>query len=753
MSLRVWIPFNREISFTENKGLDEITYVSGELVNATNGKLGPCCASINNTISLNWIYPESETNAITICAWVKGVVTLFNKNNFTLGINTSLSNAMVESKYNTTTSTSGTIPSADIDNWHHIIVYIVNRAMQVYVDGNYCGMINILGAAVSWGIINNGVNTFIIGAQGQQGYINDFRIYDHRLSLLEINELRKGLIFHQKFNYKLSDNLFQFDNGIYTHENSYNSVSSSTDAVSTGCKVWADVIPGQTYIFSIATDREISSYHGGYKKCTVWLYLYENEISWTTTNAVYQLFTTSHATYKKLGSNRYSWIYTIPEGRHKCCVRVNHYSDGTTSMSSKWWDFRLYEANVNINDSSGYDIIPDSNGSLEVNVGSPRYDTCVQFNQNYITLSRDLMVTDSITINHWVYLDTWNATNFGRTISCTEGGGWNFEGQSNLQFPVFTNGKYLTASVAYSSLSSGWHMLTGSFNGVTTSLYVDGILKHTNTQATKYPITYNTTNGIFIGAKAGVNQYEPTSDACYFTGKLSDIRIYATCLSAEDIKDLYNVSTIIDNTGNLLTHDLQEYNKNIFTPENLNEEVFNKITYKNPVQYSIRNGQAAFALNPEWFYLRPTGGTASANTSTLGNYFITSKQYKLDLWIDADDILYQDANVPGGIRVYYTDGTTSDACVINGNKNSPLGFQHKVYYTDKTKTVKGIYVYYYTPIPAYYRADSSITAVDDVEQDIKKIGITKVEALNEIISDNVLKIYDNKFEVNKLNEY
>ena len=85
-----------------------------------------------------------------------------------------------------------------------------------------------------------------------------------------------------------------------------------------------------------------------------------------------------------------------------------------------------------------------------------------------------------------------------------------------------------------------------------------------------------------------------------------------------------------------------------------------------------------------------------------------------------------------------------------GDVSNPKGFQHVTYYTDPTKTVRGIYIYYDFHNPAYYRADSSITEVKDV--DIQKSGIVETGGCHEAIEDEILRIYDNKIECSSLIE-
>ena len=77
--------------------------------------------------------------------------------------------------------------------------------------------------------------------------------------------------------------------------------------------------------------------------------------------------------------------------------------------------------------------------------------------------------------------------------------------------------------------NGSWNHLVATFDGTTRKLYVNGVLKNSDT-----PTTPNVTAGqsLYIGS------YSTPSN--YFPGQIDDVRIYNYALTATQIKQLYN---------------------------------------------------------------------------------------------------------------------------------------------------------------------------------------------------------------------
>lgn len=177
-----------------------------------------------------------------------------------------------------------------------------------------------------------------------------------------------------------------------------------------------------------------------------------------------------------------------------------------------------------------------------------------KFNNNYVRVARsNTLPTEALTVNVWAYMSNWaNFANGMRLISCTESGGWNFENSgTDIRFYIYDGSAKAykgTSGIACSSLASGWHMFTGTFNGTLASFYIDGQLIDTGSTFTNAPngvIGYNSSNYFIIGAEPGTGTN--ITSGYYFNGYMNDVEIYGTCFSAEEILHKYKNRGAVDN--------------------------------------------------------------------------------------------------------------------------------------------------------------------------------------------------------------
>ena len=80
-----------------------------------------------------------------------------------------------------------------------------------------------------------------------------------------------------------------------------------------------------------------------------------------------------------------------------------------------------------------------------------------------------------------------------------------------------------------------WHQVTGTYDGQTLKLYLDGVLR--NQLNATGAIHYEYNNYIMLGADAGV--YNQTDQNCpqYFRGELDEVRIYPVALTYAQVMD------------------------------------------------------------------------------------------------------------------------------------------------------------------------------------------------------------------------
>ena len=482
--------------------------------------------------------------------------------------------------------------------WYHVCFTYDGNTIKLYVNGRldgthtYSDQVNVPDYVhvFTWSSNDNAGNPTIHPNYKLHGYMNDFRIYDHTLSAREVKEISKGLVAHYELKGMGRTNYLK-GAGLYTENNplirNSTDVSHMNDSYVYHTGTLSVTVPTDgTYTLVLECDGVPSGHvtSGTPASSRCFCFFLQNTS------------TSTHYSWKNYGtgvSGEKYGQFDLPAGTYH--VRTNLYAADNVKYTLKFWNMKMVKGGYdpydiwcpNANDTlystlglntdiesdvSGYGNHATKSTTFEVANGSPKYGTCYVFpNSSYINCGRGTMVRDAITVNCWAYMDNWGDYTNRRIASCTESGGWNLEpnaenAANGMCFAVGTGASsntYInaTANIACSSMSSGWHMFTGTYDGYTARIYIDGVYRGSSSSfGSRTPIFYNSTNSVFIGAEAGASGSTPGGS--YFNGKISDFRIYGTALSSDDIAELYKVPASTDKDGNLFACDFYENNKN-----------------------------------------------------------------------------------------------------------------------------------------------------------------------------------------------
>lgn len=351
MSLRVWLPLNGSLT---NKGdyLQSVTATSATVNNA--GKIGKCysmAGASNNAIK--GVFKCNTTN-MSFCIWVK-----FNSLSVTHLLDCRINDTdgyqpmYIETSRiqvgNGATSFSDVSYNFTTGVWYHIAVVYSSSNTKVYVNGILAGT-----TTASKGYNYNRELPFYIGSRFTgtnplNGLVNDFRIYNHSLSANEVKSIARALCMY----YPLDNNGFNNLNlepiaNLYTSTTPWTTSSASKDGYYWVTNSAFEGEIGATYTISVQCDGNLASGHstGGVsasnKYWTLWLYVCNSGKSGWEGNT-YDLpicLTNSNYNYRKIG-NTHVWTYTMTGTQKYISLRTNSYSDGSTSLTLHWWNFKI----------------------------------------------------------------------------------------------------------------------------------------------------------------------------------------------------------------------------------------------------------------------------------------------------------------------------------------------------------------------------------------------------------------------------
>lgn len=143
--------------------------------------------------------------------------------------------------------------------------------------------------------------------------------------------------------------------------------------------------------------------------------------------------------------------------------------------------------------------------------------------------------SEEITVSAWFYIDKFTPATL---VSGYHNGGYRlgFDDGNDLWWTLnLENAGDVSLPVQHENIARGqWHQVTGTYDGKTMKLYLDGILRNqANATGT---IHYENDNSIILGAEAGAAD---TPEKCppYFTGGLDEVRIYPVALTYSQVMD------------------------------------------------------------------------------------------------------------------------------------------------------------------------------------------------------------------------
>ena len=600
MALQIWLPLT---GHTRNRGAWNSTLEfqpsNTNFITVDNsGKLGQCYA-FNSTATNNGIYhvdgnymaDHINNKSFSICAWIQTTATDTCVISLSYGLRLFVGDTSHTyiALYNSSRTVNCAANMAVNDGkWHHIcgIYNVDTNKIQFYVDGvkkNEVSYTSGYTYASSW---NNGLfigrdpnNSTVNDHYHYKGKMNDVRVYDHALSPIEVTGIAKGLCVHYKLDTPSSiSNLVR--NVSYNVYNNYASAGFTATLTNTGrtynsCKIYRLTYTPGSDASKLNNVKSSLANHGIYgfgrtflanTKYCFWILCKpishpdtvvggtaSNISGWTEIPMKKysdDWFIVGQCRKGNVTENKTDSIYTsfktpsaeagVPITIDFCCP---HLVEGSDSILP---EYDYVGTNPGITDSSGYSNHGTKSGNIPISSSTPRYSYSTKFDSGAhinVTLTTGGF-GNTYTFSWWGKYSNysshmmWGFSNGNRLNLYMSGGNfyWNTGDGSSNPFNV--------SAATYGD--NQWHHFTVTGDGTTAKLYIDGVFK---ANAKTYKGITGTT--IYMNGWDSGTSYN-------FNGQLSDFRLYATCLSADDIKRLYNTPASVSKIGQFLGCEFNE---------------------------------------------------------------------------------------------------------------------------------------------------------------------------------------------------
>ena len=616
MALKVWLPLNGSL---ENKGISDITVTNNGATVNNNGKIGKCYSfdgtadkiyTTNFLINNEWSYGCWFYSATSERGWE--AIIILNNNGGDSDIQFGLYIKPSSKSLQTTANGQYSIISYVPDQWNHFLATFDGSILTTYINGVEVNTKTITNSLLTRANLTIGARSTSTNGAGTsasnffQGRINDVRIYDHCLSPLEVKEISQGLVLHYKLNgfcggvngnilnnTSFKDQYIQstgwdttkngtqlarswggYNGGVSNQATVYHAHLKQFnndwvyEYIKTSNETWlgisqsglqTKIVAGETYTFSweqYCVDGVNYTGTGLYYYKTGATYAeFHLGLIYGNTNRVMGQWQKFSRTFIAPTDGDYSknmswYIYGHYGGNGTFYVRHPKLEKGSIATS---WTPALSEMGIDtskITDSSGYGNDGIINGNLITDNNTSKYSSSTFFDGNTAAIKipfNDIIKDKNYTVSCWTYKTTIGTKNYQTILGGPSGFELEARSSSNTS-PLYRIYNWGGGTTPYEF--NKWNHFCFVHTDADSKLYVNGELKITGTSA-NIP-----TGNYFIGSWS-------TATSQNYEGQMSDFRIYATALSAEDILDLYHTSANIDNLGGVHGFEFEEKQGNM----------------------------------------------------------------------------------------------------------------------------------------------------------------------------------------------
>jgi hypothetical protein len=576
MSLKAWYKL-------DGNALDSVGNLDGTegITSWVDGKIGTCgnFDGVNDVVSLGigsdlfplpnfsiscWFKSYGTTattgTAPAICGFTYGIRLSVNSNNISFGLDNG-------SAFTYITSPS-TYDFYNDNQWHHVVATATSTERNLYIDGEHVGTrTDTWLGETRW--ITNGLN---IGRDNNnsnyhfRGLIDDFRIYDHALSLKEVKELSKAPALHYSFNNILVESIKGLSVGMGQNDLSFfpnqwlgSANTGELDITGTYFEDFDGVSHSITPINNgVATDDANTGVN---------YLMYSVE-------SVHTRFSTNPPNASNCdhlicidfidGQWQYdsnSGFYTFDITNTDLIVAEVGKDFGVTYIDAHFFNRKVTDSTGNndpmelaIDGATSPIWVPDS----ALGSGSYYFRGNSSLDGMYALYDDQAgIIENEFSVACWFKCNTTSGEATARIISRDASDYFAICVQHAETCPqdilfYFSGSQNITINDLV--LPDTWHHIVGTWNVSTTTFkfYFDGIEVYSTASLAAFTTT---TRDIVIGcnSESGINPaFSP------FEGWIDDVRIYASELTQEDITELYQTRASIDDNGSLHVNELVE---------------------------------------------------------------------------------------------------------------------------------------------------------------------------------------------------